>query len=465
MNLLPVVVGFEEKQQAVRWESFSGRRRAINPAPAQSLSAWEINVAQTFKEYIPFSHDFSVYDSMRLNLPIVDAIYTKYKMLVGMPEFDFGKNKEAEKAATEFIETIRVNQFDRGVYQWIIQLMDSALHYGNGYGELVPSKSLNDVAYLKNAPTKNIRFVKLPDGTLFLAQFDEFGRKIIPFQQQDFIYHLAFWKREGHPQGYSLLYPLNITANIIHYVSMSMKKHWLRVGDPTFAFFIETDKDMKAIGDYESARSAVEELVARWELVQQGRLKGQFGDVAGALPPGSSVILKTIGEGVNPPDFEVSMRLLIEQIVAQSGFPLFMFGFHWGGNYNLTTHQNDMIINQINFIRDCLDPLIDKMMNQFFLLRGILNVQYDWVWPDVNLRDEVEQAKAALDLSSALKIGIESRIMALELGMMSPESFVDWLVEQGVEEEKFARMMSSSKLAELFRQRYVLAKVREVDRE
>lgn len=457
MNLLPVVTGFREKQR-IEWQGTTGRRSALVAAQSQVRSSWEDNIKGGFDEYVPFSHDYALYDSMRNNLPLIEACYTKYKMLIGVPEFDFGKNKQAAEVAEEFIERVRVNQFDMGLYQWIVGLVDSALHYGNGYGELVPNRGLNDVAYLKNAPSKNMRFIKTEDGNLTLGQIDQFGMKAIPFQQQDFIYHLAFWKREGHPQGYSLLYSLPFVVNLLQYVKVSLKKQWIRIGDPTFMFMIETDKEMKEVSDYTAASEVINKIGSEWKSVQQARLRGQFADVVGAPPPGSKVVLKTIGEGMVVPDVEISMRILIEEIVAQTGFPLFFFGFHWGGNYNLTTHQNDMIVNQINFIRNCIDPLLDRAFKQLFQLKGILNVDYDWQWPDVNLRDEVQQARAEQMQAQAVKLGIESRIQAMELGLLTPESFVDWLVEIGVESEKNVKILSKQKMAELFIKRYSMSK-------
>jgi len=458
MNLLPVVIGFQEEKQRREWQGVSGQQRALISAQSQTRNAWDDNVMAAFNEYIPFSHDYKLYNSIRNHIPLIEACYTKYKMLIGIPEFDFGKNRQAAEVADEFIERVKVNQFDSGLYQWLIGLVDSALHYGNGYGELIPNRGMNDVAYLKNAPSMNIRFIKTGDGSLTLGQIDQYGMQAIPFTQQDFIYHLAFWKRDGHPQGYSLLYSLPFVTQLLEYVEMSLKKQWIRVGDPTFGFFIETDKDMNTTADYEASREAITQVENEWKSVQQARLRGQFGDIVGAPPPGSRIVLKTLGEGLVLPDLEVSMRIVIEQIIAQTGFPLFFFGFHWGGNYNLTTHQNDMIVNQINYIRNCIDPIIDKVFNQMFLLKGMVNVDYDWVWPDVNLRDEVEQAKAELMRAQAVKSGIESRITAMETGLYTPEAFVDWLVEMGIENEKYVKLLPRAKMAELFVKRYSMSK-------
>jgi len=251
MNFLPTVVGFEEKVRQ-DWVGVPNQRRALIPAPAQIRDSWHDKITTVMDDYKPFSHDFKVYDSIRNHVPIIEACYMKYKMLVGMPEFDFGKNKQAGDIAAEFVERVKVNQYDSGLYQWIIALIDSALHYGNGYAELVPTRAMNDVAYLKNVSSKTIRFIKDETGNLVLGQVDKFGISAIPFNQQDFIYHLAFWKRDGHPQGYSLLYPLPFVTSIFEYIQVSLKKQWIRIGDPTFAFIIETDKDMKSQGEFES---------------------------------------------------------------------------------------------------------------------------------------------------------------------------------------------------------------------
>ena len=463
MSIVPMRVGYRrtEKETVKQRQQYYVTSRMAPLPRSQTRNAWEDRMGSSFDEYVPFSHDYGVYDSMRNNVPLIEACYTKYKMLISEPVFSFEGNRQVEKLANEFIKEVRVNQFSQGLHEWIVELVDSGLHYGNGYGELVPTIGLNDVAFLKNAPSKFIRFIKGGEnGNLILGQYDKNGFRAIPFKNQDFIYHLAFWKRDGHPQGYSLLYSLPFVVNTFQYIELALRKTWIRAGDPTFVFLVETTKETEA--DYQAGVETIADFESKMDTIGQSRLMGKYGDVTAALPPGAKFVMKTIGEGVTMPELEVSMRTMVEQIVAQTGFPLFMFGYHWGGNYNLTTHQNDMIVNQINYIRKCIDPLINKLFRQFFLLKGLVNVKYEWTWPDVNLRDEVEQARAAQLKANALKIGIEARLNAMDYGLLTPQSFVEYLVEEGVEDERNLKYVTAGKMAENFKRRFEIMKAMEL---
>lgn len=457
MSILPIPVNY--RRESPRQQYFVSSDMGSLPS-SQTRNAWESSMANSFDQYVPFSHDYGVYDSIRLHVPLIEACYTKYKMLIAEPKIEVKGNRQAEAVVNEFADKVRVNQFGRGLHEWLIGLVDSGLHYGNGYGEMVPNLGLNDIAYLKNAPSKFMRFIKGKDGNLTLGQYDKLGMKAIPFDNQDFIYHLAFWKRDGHPQGYSLLYSLPFVVQTMYYIQMSLRKTWVRIGDPTFLFIVTSDKE--TVADHEAARAAIVSMEAKLISMGQARLMGKFKDITGSLPPGSNLIIKTIGEGVQMPELEISMRIIVEQIVAQTGFPLFMFGYHWGGNYNLTTHQNDMIVNQIDYIRKCIDPLLDRLLQQLFLLKGLVNVKYDWTWPDVNLRDEVEQARAAQMKAQALKIGIEARLNAMDYQMLTPQSFVEYLIEEGVEDERNLKYLTTEEIAKRFRQRFELIKAMEL---
>lgn len=454
--IFPITIDAKKNNDEKNWDIVKPLDRN-DLAFMQINDSWDYHLYHIFKNHEVMSHNYELFDSMRANIPIIEACYRKYEMLIGMPEFNFCGNNMAQKVASEFLERVRVNYLDYGLQNWLIQMVDSALHYGSGFGELIPKRSFDGVAMLKNASAKNIRFIKLANGNIAIGQYSSSGFHVIPFDRMEFIYQLAIWKRDGHPQGYGMLFNLPFMAKLFNYVTISMMKNWVRSGDPTFAFFIETDKDALNSGNFVASRESIAQLEAKWQQVMRDRMQGRYRDIIGAPPPGSKVVIKTIGEGVTMPDFEVSIRTIIEEIVAQTGFPLFFFGFHWGGNYNLTTHQNDMIVNQINYIRSCIDPILDRMLHQLFLLHNIIDVQYDWEWPEVNLRDEVEQAKAAYDRASALATKLKAMLDAYSVGLCSEQAIINFLIKEGIEDEKFIKEVGGKKFFDMMRKRYMLA--------
>lgn len=454
--IFPVRIDQKKNENKNQWDIAKPLDRA-DLAMMQMNDSWSHNLIRIYESHEFMSHNYDLYDSIRANIPIIEACYRKYEMLIGMPEFNFGGNKKVQKVVSDFIERVRVNYLDYGLQNWLIQMVDSALHYGNGFGELIPTRRFDGVAMIKNVSAKNIRFLTKENGELAIGQYSSEGLKVIPFDRMEFIYHLAIWKRDGHPQGYGMLFNLPFMTKLFNYVTISMMKNWVRSGDPTFAFFIETDKDAINSSNFIASRESIAQLEAKWQQVMRDRMQGRYRDITGAPPPGSKIVIKTIGEGVTMPDFEVSMRTIIEEIVAQTGFPLFFFGFHWGGNYNLTTHQNDMIVNQINYIRSCINPLIDRMIHQLMLLNGFTDVRYDWQWPEVNLRDEVEQAKAAADRASALATKLKAMLDAYSVGLCSEQAIVNFLIGEGIEDESFIKTLGSEKFFDLMRKRYMLA--------
>ena len=104
------------------------------------------------------------------------------------------------------------------------------------------------------------------------------------------------------------------------------------------------------------------------------------------------VDIQVIGADAPVLDSEVPVRQILEQVVAKTGIPPFMLGLSWSSTERMSSQQADMLTTEITAIRR---------------MHGY-TCGFEVLWEDVNLQDEVEDARAALYLEQARKLRLEN---------------------------------------------------------
>lgn len=115
------------------------------------------------------------------------------------------------------------------------------------------------------------------------------------------------------------------------------------------------------------------------------------------------VSIKVIGADNQILDSEIPVRQMLEQIVAKTGIPPFMFGLSWSSTERMSSQQADALTSELWAYRRILTPVILKISKTFLRLSGFAP-QCEVLWDDITLQDEVEEAKAKLYNAKALEI-------------------------------------------------------------
>ena len=87
------------------------------------------------------------------------------------------------------------------------------------------------------------------------------------------------------------------------------------------------------------------------------------------------------------------MRQILEQIVSKTGIPPFMLGLSWSSTERMSSQQADVLTSEITAIRRSLTPVLERICDLWMAMHGYAE-PYEIVWEDINLQDEVEEAKA-----------------------------------------------------------------------
>ena len=151
------------------------------------------------------------------------------------------------------------------------------------------------------------------------------------------------------------------------------------------------------------AQERCQEIAREWSAAMQA---GKYGSVRDFVAVGD-VDIKVIGADNQVLDSQVPVRQVLEQLIARTGIPPFMLGLSWSSTERMSTQQADMLTSEVWAIRRSLEPVVERICELWLRLHGYGGgVQVEW--EDINLQDQVEEARAALYREQARKLALES---------------------------------------------------------
>ena len=199
-----------------------------------------------------------------------------------------------------------------------------------------------------------------------------------------------------HPYGVSLLRGLPFLADILTTVYHTLGTNWERCGNVRFAV---TCPDGEGVNAAERSRMLAEE----WSRAMRESRGGAVRDFVAV----GNVGIRVIGGDAPILDSEVPVRQLLEQIVAKTGIPPFMLGLSWSSTERMSAQQADLLTTEITAIRRTLTPVVERICRLWLRMHGF-TCGFEVVWDDINLQDQVEEARAELYRQQARKLRLEN---------------------------------------------------------
>ena len=133
------------------------------------------------------------------------------------------------------------------------------------------------------------------------------------------------------------------------------------------------------------------------------------------------VDIKVIGADNQILDSEVPVRQILEQLIAKTGIPPFMLGLSWSSTERMSTQQADILTSELTAIRRGLTPVVEKFCRLWLRLHGFYG-DFTVDWNDINLQDELEEAKAEWYRQQARQIQLNNERTEREQGHREAES-------------------------------------------
>lgn len=382
-----------------------GKRKQEPPAGAADvqLRSGERHPFGMLRGYTPLRNgEIRLYRAIREGVPVVDAAIYKLIRMTGGITATCG-DPQAERELRQFLRTVPVGRGQQGINAFLERYLDSALLSGYAVGEIVPAAGGREIAALLCGRSEDIE-IQEGDNPLEFVLWgpDEQGR-MRPLPRQELLLFTPLNPEEGSPYGVSLLRSMPFLTDILMKIYHTVGVNWERCGNVRFAVTCKPGDN----GGQAAQRSR--QLAEEWSAAMQS---GKSGNVRDFVAVGD-VDIRAIGADSQILDSEVPVRQILEQIVAKTGLPPFMLGLNWSSTERMSSQQADMLTTEITAIRRTLTPALERVCRLWLRMHGY-GCDFELDWDDINLQDEVEDAKAQLYLQQARKLRIENDLAERE---------------------------------------------------
>ena len=377
------------------------RERNKGPARAEAVQIRESgrHPFGVLDRYVPLgAGELQLYRAIREAVPILDAAIWKLIRLAGGVAVKCGE-PAAQAGLERFLRTVPTGRGQRGIQSFLDCYLDSMLTCGRAVGEIVPSRDGREIAAVLCGRVSDIQ-VREGDSPLevVLAQKRPDG-SVEDLPRQELLLFTPYHPSPENPYGVSLLRSMPFLAGVLLKIYQTLGANWERAGNVRFAVVYKPDGE----ADPRQVKERSQLLAQRWSEAMGSTRAGSVRDFVAV----GDVEIKVIGADNQVLDSEVPVRQILEQVVAKTGIPPFMLGLSWSSTERMSSQQADMLTTEITAIRRTLTPVVERICRLWLRMHGYtcgLEVQ----WEDINLQDEVEDARAALYLEQARKLRIEN---------------------------------------------------------
>ena len=345
-------------------------------------------------EYVPLRNgEVRLYKAVREAVPVVDAAIYKLIRMAGGVTVTCG-DKRAETALKEFLRTVPVGRGQFGINSFLDCYLDSLLTCGRAVGEIVPAVGNRDIAALVCGRVEDIEIKEGQHPLAFSIWGPDETGKMAELPYQELLLFTPLNPETDNPYGVSLLRSLPFLTDILMKIYHAIGVNWVRCGTVRFAV---TCRGGDGTGAAERGRILAEE----WSRAMRD------GDTVRDFVAVGDVDIRVIGGDAPILDSQVPVRQVMEQIVAKTGIPPFMLGLSWNSTERMSAQQADMLTTEITAIRRTLTPTVERVCRLWLRMHGF-TCGFEVIWDDINLQDQVEEAKAALYREQARKLKMEN---------------------------------------------------------
>lgn len=345
--------------------------------------------------YVPFSDaEYELYTSLREAIPIIDGAIGKLVRLTG----DFSvkcQSEGTEEKLKHFLENINVNGCSSGIMSFLSLYLDQLLTYGQAVGEIVTDSNPPDIFALYNGSLKDVAVKRGESPLSVIVCKNDLEKTELPYQE--LLLFSLLNPEPGRLKGTSLLRGLPFVSSILLKIFNTIGTNFERVGNVRFAVTYKPDSNTPFANTKEQAK----QIAGEWSRAM--RSKGSVCDFVSA----GDVSIKVIGADNQILDCDVPIKHLLEQIVAKLSIPPFLLGLNWSSTERMSSQQTDILTSELEYYRQQLNPVIRKICSVWMRLNG-LNEQFEIVWENINLQDEIELAQARLYNAQAQSIEIQN---------------------------------------------------------
>ena len=245
---------------------------------------------------------------------------------------------------------------------------------------------------LYNGDTRNLEVRRAGNG-LDLCFFS--GGEPLP--RPELLLYSVLNPEPGAVAGTSLLRGLPFVSRILLQIYNTIGQNWSHAGNLRYAVVYRPGNDA---ADRAYAGQRAQTMARSWQEAMDASSVKDFVAVG-------DVDVKVIGADNQVLESEIPVRQMLEQIVAKTGLPPFMFGLSWSTTERMSRQQADLLTTELKNYRRILTPVIEKIGRTYLQCCGSGD-PFQVVWQDITLQDQTDTAQAHLYEAQAEKIKKET---------------------------------------------------------
>lgn len=362
--------------------------------PIQAVNS--IQTTHPFRElkgYAPnCKNEMKLYSLLREAVPIIDAAINKTVRLVGGFHIKCA-DEEIEQKVNKFLSNIKVNSSSVGAESFLAIYLDQLLTFGTSVGEIVLNGQGDEISALYNASLKDVELV-LDKNPLDLKICRREKNKLVPLEFPELVIVSSLNAEPGKAYGTSILKGLPFVSGILLTIYNTLGVNWDRIGNLRFAVTYKPGPDA---GEKAYAKERAMQVAKEWQKTMSPN-----SGVSDFISVGD-VSIKVIGADNQILDSQIPVRQMLEQIVAKLSIPPFLLGLSWSTTEKMSTQQADILTSELEYYRRILNSVITKVCNLWLRIHGYFT-DFEIMWDNINLQDEVELANARLTRAKAIEI-------------------------------------------------------------
>lgn len=343
--------------------------------------------------------EFALYRAIREAVPVVDAAMMKLVRLSGGVRA-VCPDKRVEEELNRFLQTIPTGWNQMGIQSFLDAYLDSLLTCGRAVGEMVLSPDGRTLAAVLCGSVTDLEIKESSPLELRLCR-REAGGRVEELPYQDLLLFTPYQPTAENPYGQSLLHSMPFLSNVLLKIYQSLGTNWERAGNLRFSVVYKPGEE--ALDEGRTQQRAMQ-LASEWSAAMQSSKSGAVRDFVSV----GDVEIRVIGAEAAIPDCQVPVRLIVEQLIAQTGIPPFMLGLTWSSTERMSSQQADIMTSELTALRRTLSPPVETICRLWLRLHGYPE-QVTLDWEEINLQDSVEEAKALLYREQARRLALEHK--------------------------------------------------------
>ena len=338
--------------------------------------------------YVPLHEPaFGLYRAIREAVPVVDAAVLKLVRLAGGVHVSCA-DKGLEKRLAEFLRTVPVGWNQVGLQAFLDSYLDCLLTCGKAVGEVVPTRDGRGVAAVLCGNVSDVQIQEGEDPLSCKLARKEADGSMTVLPRQELLLFTPYHPDAEHPYGVSLLHSLPFLSGVLLKIWQTLGANWERAGNVRFAVVYKPGSEGL---DPRQVQSRAGQLAKGWSEAMSATRGGSVRDFVAV----GDVEIKVIGAECEIPECQAPVRLLLEQLIAQTGIPPFLLGLSWSTTERMSAQQADILTSELEYYRRLLEPVLRRVGIAFLRLAGsAAGVSVEW--SNINLQDETEYAQARL---------------------------------------------------------------------